>query len=386
MIPYGKQNISQDDIDAVIQVLQSDWLTQGPAVGSFEQSVAEKMHAHHAVAVNSATSALHIACLALELGPGDWLWTSPNTFVASANCGLYCGASIDFVDIDPRTYNLSVDELTLKLEYAEQAGILPKIVVPVHFSGQSCAMKEIHALSKRYGFRIIEDASHAIGGLYDNQPIGSCLYSDITIFSFHPVKIITTGEGGMALTNDAILAERMRALASHGITRDSAKMHQKAEGPWYYEQLALGFNYRMTDIQAALGLSQMTRLDEFVTRRHELAGRYNEALSTLPFVLPFQKEETYSAYHLYVVTLDKARSIIDRNTLFSLLRKAGVGVNIHYIPVHYQPYYQRMNFKKGQFIHAEYYYEQAITLPLFYGLKDIEQTEVIDILFKLLKA
>lgn len=386
MIPYGRQHISQPDIDTVIQVLQSDWLTQGPMVGRFEQTVAQKMHAHHAVAMNSATSALHVACLALDLGPGDWLWTSPNTFVASANCGLYCGANVDFVDIDPCTYNLSVEALASKLEHAEQVGTLPKIVIPVHFSGQSCAMKEIHALSKRYGFHIIEDASHAIGGLYQNQPIGSCLYSDITIFSFHPVKIVTTGEGGMALTNDSELAERMRAFCSHGITRDPAKMHKEAEGPWYYEQLTLGFNYRITDIQAALGVSQMTRLDEFVTRRHELAAYYNNALSTLPLVLPFQKEDTYSAYHLYVVKVDPTCSTIDRNTLFSLLREAGVGVNIHYIPVHYQPHYQRMNSQKGQFPHAEYYYQHAITLPLFYGLQDIEQKEVIETLFKLLKA
>lgn len=386
MIPYGRQDITSDDIAAVVEVLQSDWLTQGPMTPRFEQAVAEKVGSRYAVAVNSATSALHIACLALDLGVGDWLWTSPNTFVASANCALYCGARVDFVDIDPRTYNMSIDALTVKLERAERLGCLPKVVVPVHFAGQSCSMSEIHALAERYGFRIIEDASHAIGGSYQNQLVGSCQYSDIAIFSFHPVKIITTGEGGMALTNNPELATRMQLLRSHGITRDPVLMQQASKGPWYYEQLELGFNYRMTDIQAALGLSQLNRIDQFIARRHELAVFYNEALATLPLILPFQDKNAYSAYHLYVVQVDPKLSPLDRDTLFDSLRQAGVGVNVHYIPVHLQPYYRRMKFEAGQFVAAEYYYEHALSLPLFYGLQNTEQLFIVDVLFKLLKV
>ncbi len=385
MIPYGRQDITPADIAAVVDVLQSDWLTQGPMVPRFEQAVIEKTGADYAVAVNSATSALHLACLALDLGPGDWLWTSPNTFVASANCGLYCGAKVDFVDIDPRTYNMSVEALAEKLEQAERLGTLPKIVVPVHFAGQSCDMASIRSLSQRYGFKIIEDASHAIGAKYLNQPVGSCKYSDITVFSFHPVKIITTGEGGMALTNDPEWANRMQMLRSHGITRDQKQMQNESVGSWYYEQLQLGFNYRMTDIQAALGLSQLSRLEPFIQRRQYLASIYNAALINLPIILPFQQHDSCSAFHLYVIQIDPLQSSRDRATVFESLRQVGVGVNIHYIPVHTQPYYQRLGFQTGQFIEAERYYAHAITLPLFYGLDESLQSDTIGHLCKALE-
>ena len=385
MIPYGRQDITEADIAAVVEVLQSDWLTQGPMVPRFEQAVASKAGAQYAVAVNSATSALHLACLALDLGPGDWLWTSPNTFVASANCGLYCGAKVDFVDIDPLTYNLSVEVLTLKLEQAERSGTLPKIVIPVHFSGQSCNMAEIHALSKRYGFKIIEDASHAIGSRYKDQPVGNCRYSDITVFSFHPVKIITTAEGGMALTNNPMLAERMQRLRAHGITRDPQQIQDKSQGAFYYEQIDLGFNYRMTDIQAALGLSQLERLEQFVRQRQHLASVYDRSLIDLPLLRPFQHPDTYSAFHLYVVQVDVNHSPLDRRALLDYLRKAGIGVNVHYIPVHTHPYYRKINSSKMQFIEAENYYANAITLPLFFGLQESQQCEIIEVLTKVLQ-
>jgi UDP-4-amino-4,6-dideoxy-N-acetyl-beta-L-altrosamine transaminase len=385
MIPYGRQDITEADIAAVVDVLQSDWLTQGPMVPRFEQEVASKVGAQYAVAVNSATSALHLACLALDLGPGDWLWTSPNTFVASANCGLYCGAKVDFVDIDPLTYNLSVEALTLKLEQAERSGTLPKVVIPVHFSGQSCNMAEIHALSQRYGFKIIEDASHAIGSRYKGQPVGNCRYSDITVFSFHPVKIITTAEGGMALTNNSMLAERMRSLRAHGITRDPEQIQDKSQGAFYYEQIELGFNYRMTDMQAALGLSQLERLEQFVTQRQHLASVYDRSLIDLPLVRPFQHPDTYSAFHLYVIQVDANRSPLDRRALLDYLRAAGIGVNVHYIPVHTHPYYRKINSSKLQFIEAENYYAHAITLPLFFGLQESQQAEIIEVLTKVLQ-
>lgn len=382
MIPYGRQEISEEDIAAVIEILKSDWLTQGPVVPSFEQAVAQKVNAMFAVAINSATSALHIACLALDLGPGDWLWTSPNTFVASANCGLYCGAHVDFVDIDPLTYNMSVESLAEKLDKAEKNGVLPKVVIPVHFAGQSCDMESIHHLAKRYGFKIIEDASHAIGGLYKGKPIGGCEYSDITVFSFHPVKVITSGEGGMALTNQVYLAEKMQSLRSHGITRNPEKMHYRPHGDWYYEQIDLGFNYRMTDIQAALGLSQLKRLEQFVKRRHQIASNYNDALSCLPLILPFQRCDVYSAFHLYVIQIDQGRSPIKRDFLFNRLREEGIGVNVHYIPVHTQPYYQQLHLKKNQFIEAEKYYSNAISLPIFSALTDDAQQKIIAVLKK----
>ena len=337
MIPYGRQDITQADIDAVVGVLQSDFLTQGPQVPLFEQRVAEHVGAQYALAVNSATSALHIACLALRLGPGDWLWTSPVTFVASANCGLYCGAQVDFVDIDPRTYNLCPLALEKKLIEAAKTGKLPKVVVPVHLCGQSCDMVAIHALSQRYGFKIIEDASHAIGGKYKGEFIGNGRYSDITVFSFHPVKIITTAEGGMALTNDAELAHKMALLRSHGITRDPVQMTHAPDGPWYYQQIDLGFNYRMTELQAALGISQMDRLDQYVARRHELAERYDELLADLPLTRPWQHPDSYSGLHLYVIRLKLDQIGKTHRAGFDALRELGIGVNLHYIPIYLQP-------------------------------------------------
>lgn len=377
MIPYGRQDITQADIDTVIDTLRSDFLTQGPAVPRFEEALVAYTGAKHALAVNSATSALHIACLALGLGPGDWLWTTPISFVASSNCALYCGARVDFVDIDPRTYNLSPDALRLKLERAKQDGVLPKIVVLVHLTGQPCAMAEFHALAQEYGFRIIEDASHAIGGKYRGEPIGNCRYSDITVFSFHPVKIITTAEGGAALTNDSVLAEKLALFRSHGITRDPALMTHASEGPWYYQQIELGLNYRLTDIQAALGLSQMARLDAYVMARHALARRYDRLLSTLPVVAPWPHPDGYSGLHLYVVRLDLERIARTRRAVFEGLRARGIGVNVHYIPIHTQPYYTRMGFQAGMFPEAERYYEEAITLPLYPALSEEEQDAVV---------
>ncbi|WP_338660013.1 UDP-4-amino-4,6-dideoxy-N-acetyl-beta-L-altrosamine transaminase [Pseudomonas bubulae] len=377
MIPYGRQDITQTDIDAVVGVLQSDFLTQGPMVPRFEQSVAQHVGATHALAVNSATSALHIACLALGLGPGDRLWTTPITFVASANCALYCGADVDFVDIDPRTYNLCPQALALKLEQAEREGTLPKVVVPVHLCGQPCDMQAIHALSQRYGFKIIEDASHAIGGKYQGEFIGNSRYSDITVFSFHPVKIITTAEGGMALTNDEALANKMALLRSHGITRDPAQMTREADGPWYYQQIDLGFNYRMTELQAALGVTQMERLDQYVARRHQLARRYDDLLTGLPVTAPWQHADSYSGLHLYVIRLQLDKIQKTHRQVFEALRELGIGVNLHYIPVHTQPYYERMGFKPDDFPQSQTYYQEAISIPMFQTMTDEQQDEVI---------
>ena len=380
MIRYGQQDITQADIDAVVAVLKSVNLTQGPSIQQFEQSVMAHTGGKHAIAVNSATSALHIACLALGLGPDDWLWTTPNTFVASANCALYCGARVDFVDIDPRTYNLCPKALETKLISAEKAGRLPKIVVPVHLTGQPCDMAAIHELSQRYGFKIIEDASHAIGGKYKGDPIGNCRYSDITVFSFHPVKIITTAEGGMALTNSDELATRLGLLRSHGITRDPALMIGPMDGPWYYQQVALGYNYRMTDMQAALGVSQMTRLDHYVARRHEIAERYNALLADLPMTLPWQHPDSYSAYHLYVIRLKLSEVDATHLHVFEVLRARNIMVNLHYIPVHTQPYYQQMGFKQGDYPEAERYYREAISIPMHPTLTDAEQDQVVSAL------
>lgn len=384
-LPYGRQDINEEDIRAVVQTLQSDWLTQGPAVEAFERAVASYCGAKYAVAVNSATSALHIACLAAGLGPGDVLWTSPNTFVASANCALYCGAGVDFVDIDPRTYNLSIKALEEKLLAAAKTGKLPKVVIPVHFSGQPCQMERIAELARRYGFTVVEDASHAIGGSYQGEKIGSGAFSDLTVFSFHPVKIITTAEGGMVLTNNEDLYNKLILFRSHGITRDQKLMVGEPHGPWYYQQIDLGFNYRLTDIQAALGTSQMQRIDEFVRRRHYLAERYNRALAELPLTLPWQQPDTYSAYHLYVIRLKLGEIQKTHLEVFNTLRAAGINVNLHYIPVHTQPYYEQMGFKAGDFPQAEQYYREAISLPMYYSLSDEEQDYVINTLREVLR-
>lgn len=381
MIPYGRQDINQSDIDAVAAVLSSDFLTQGPAVPRFEQAIADFVGAAYGVAVNSATSALHLACLALGLKPGGRVWTVPNTFVASANCARYCGAEVDFVDIDPDTLNLSVQALQEKLEHAERRGLLPDIVIPVHFAGLPCDMAAIGALAKRYGFAIIEDASHAIGAVYGDERTGACTYSDITVFSFHPVKILTTGEGGMLLTNSPALCDKIKCLRSHGITRDQACMESKTDGDWYYQQIDLGYNYRMTDIQAALGLSQLERLDAFLVRRRQLAERYRNIFVGWPLQWQKQAENTQSAYHLFPVRVGSKRKQV-----FEHLRSAGIGVNVHYIPVHTQPYYTRLGFSAGMYPEAERYYAEAISLPMFASLSDAEQDQVAESLKQALNA
>lgn len=392
MIPYGRQDISQADIDAVVEVLRSDFLTQGPTIPRFEQAVATHVGARHAIAVNSATSALHIACLALGVGPGDRLWTVPNTFVASANCGRYCGAEVDFVDIDPDTWNISVASLREKLICARERRQLPKVVVPVHFSGQPPDQEAIWALAQEFGFKVLEDASHAIGASHHGEPVGSCRWSDITVFSFHPVKIVTTGEGGLALTNDAMLAERMALFRSHGITRDAQRFRATAatqDAPlapaaWYYEQHELGYNYRMTDIQAVLGISQLDRLQSYVERRNVLARRYDAALGALPLTLPAILEHNISAFHLYVVRIQPARTAKSHRQIFDELRSKGIGVNLHYMPVHLQPYYRDLGFAEGQFPEAEAYGDQAISLPLFPTLTFEQQDEVVNSLHQIL--
>lgn len=376
MIPYGKHDISNEDINAVIEVLRSEYLTQGPLVPLFEETISTIVGAKHAVAANSATSAHHIACMALELGKGDLLWTSPISFVASSNCALYCGAEVDFVDIDPINFNLCPLALATKLEIAEKNGKLPKIVVAVHLCGQSCDMKAISALAKRYQFQVIEDASHAIGAKYFNEYIGNCKYSDITVFSFHPVKIITTAEGGLATTNDTKLSEKMMSYRSHGITRNEELFTKETEGTWYYQQIELGYNYRMTEIQAALGLSQVKRLDEFVAERNYFAKRYDKLLKGLPIILPKQSKDCFSARHLYVIQV-KSSSGISRKNAFNALRNVGVGVNVHYIPIHLQPFYQKIGFKDGDFPIAEAYYMRAISLPLFSSMTDEVQNQII---------
>jgi len=384
MIPYGKQDINQADIDSVVEVLKSDFLTQGPQAPLFEKIVADYCGAKYGVALNSATSALHVACLALGLGEGDLLWTSPNTFVASANCGLFCGASVDFVDIDLHSYNMCADALQEKLIQAEKKNQLPKIVIPVHFAGQSCDMKRIHELSKEYGFKIIEDASHAIGAKYLNEPVGGCTYSDITVFSFHPVKIITTAEGGMSTTNQFELSEKMQLYRSHGITRKSEQMTKEPDGGWYYQQVDLGFNYRMTELQAALGVSQIQRLEEYVVHRHSLCDRYDELLTELPLIKPYQHNDSYSALHLYPVLLALEKIDKSRAQVFQELRDNGLGVNVHYIPVHTQPFYKKMGFKNGDYPKAEYYYERVISIPLYQSLSFEQQDEVVTILKRVL--
>lgn len=386
MIPYGRQDIRQADIDAVVDVLRSDFLTQGPAVPQFEQGVLSQVGAKHAIATNSATSALHVACLALGLGPGDVLWTVPNTFIASANCARYCGAEVDFVDIDAMTWNMSLTALRTKLHDARRRGRLPKVVVPVHFSGQPTDQEAIQELASEYGFAVLEDASHSIGASRNGERVGNCRWSDITVFSFHPVKLITTGEGGMALTNDDTLAERMLMLRTHGITRDTSRFSvRRDEGAWYYEQQALGYNYRMTDIQAALGASQLTRLTGYVRRRNELASRYNHELHGLPLRLPTVLPGNISAFHLYVVRLHLGAITKGHRQVFDELRHAGVGVNLHYLPVHLQPYYRDLGFVEGQFPEAEAHGREAITLPLYAVMTEAQQDCVISALRKVVE-
>lgn len=384
-IPYGRQDIADSDIDAVVTVLKSDWLTQGPTTPRFEALLADKCGAKYAVAVSNATAALHTACIAMDLAPGDILWTSPNTFVASANCALYCGASVDFVDIDLDTGNMSVAALAEKLETAYRAGILPKIVVPVHFSGQSCDMEAIKALSERYGFRIIEDAAHAVGGYYRNGPVGDCRYSDATVFSFHPVKIITTGEGGAVTTNDPGLAARIARLRSHGSIRDPALMRKRSEGAWYYEIAELGWNYRMSDVQAAIGCSQIERLDEYVASRTALADRYDRLLAGSGLSLLHRDRQCRSAWHLYPVGWNEAASGVTRAEAFASMREAGIGVQVHYIPLHLQPYFSDLGFRQGEYPNAESHYARSITIPLFAGLSEDQQDKVVGELLKMIR-
>lgn len=378
MIPYGRQDLSELDIEAVIEVLRSDFLTQGPVVPAFEKAVMEYCSVNYAFAVNSATSALHIACMALEVGFNDIVWTSPISFVASSNCALYCGASVDFVDIDPLTYNMSITALKKKLQNAEKDGKLPKVVIPVHLTGQSCEMKDVFELSKIYGFKIIEDASHAIGGKYLDEPIGNCMYSDLTVFSFHPVKIITTGEGGMCLTNNSELAKHLNRYRSHGIVRHPSEMTKLPDGPWYYEQIELGYNYRMTDIQAALGLSQMKRLNEFVEARHKIAELYNQKLKEDWMITPWQHPDTYSALHLYVIRIKEGNDKVGHLQMFEKLRSAGILVNLHYIPIYRQPYYQELGFDPGDFPNSESYYKEAISIPMYSSLTIEQQNFCIE--------
>ncbi len=377
-IPYARQSITKEDIEAVEDILRSDWLTTGPAVEAFEQNISCYCNVRFAVAVTSATSALHLAYLAAGLGPGDILWTTPNTFVATANAALYCGASVDFVDIDPHTYNMSVECLANKLSLAKAQQKLPKVVVPVHFAGQPCEMKAIWSLAEEFGFTVIEDAAHAIGASYLDNKIGSCRYSHMTVFSFHPVKIITTGEGGMVVTNDAVLHKRLSRLRSHGITRDPAEMVGDSHGDWYYQQLELGYNFRMTDFQAALGSSQLTRIDKFVARRREIAARYSQELFDSAVILPYQQADGGSSWHLYVIGIDATKTMRSRRQVFNELRTAGIGVNVHYIPVHTQPYYrQRFAFTSDSFPNSLAYYNTCLSLPMYYELSDNDQQLVI---------
>ena len=381
MIPYGRQDITQGDIEAVVEALTSDFITQGPKITAFENALGAACGARHVVAMSSATAALHVAYMALGLGPGDTVWTTPNTFVATSNAALYCGAGVDFVDIDPATYNLCLDQLEAKLAQADKAGKLPKIVTPVHFAGQSCDMKRLGALRDKYGFKLVEDASHAIGGSYDGAPVGNCAYSDITIFSFHPVKIITTAEGGVATTNDDALADKMFMLRSHGITRDPAFMQGPSDGPWYYQQVALGYNYRITDLQAALGLSQIGRLSQYIDARHAHREIYDRELAHLPITLPYQAPYQRSGLHLYPILVN-ADAPVSRAEAFDKLRELGIGVNVLYIPVYLQPYYKALGFEAGYCPNSEDYYNRMITIPMYAQLTRDDQQTVIEALEK----
>ena len=380
MLQYACQSIDQSDIDAVIDALQSDYLTQGPTVPRFEQSVANRVSVKYAVATNSATSSLHIACLALDLGPGDSLWTVPNSFVASANCGLLCGAEVDFVDINSTNYCIDVSELEKKLRKADVSGRLPKVLVVVHYSGRSADMKAVRMIANQYGVKIIEDAAHATGGTYLGYPIGSCQFSDVTVFSFHPVKIMTTGEGGVALTNDSEIAARMSILRSHGVTRNSSEMINKNPKPWEFEQIELGLNYRITELQAALGLSQLDRLDSFIDRRRKLAQQYNEQLRNLPLILPQLEPFNESAWHLYPILIDPRRSHFSRTQIYYSLLKKGVKANVHFIPIHTHPYFQRMGFEKGDYPVSEWFYDNELSLPMYFELSDNSQKKIISAL------
>jgi UDP-4-amino-4,6-dideoxy-N-acetyl-beta-L-altrosamine transaminase len=385
LIPYGRQDINQQDIDAVVDVLTSDFITQGPTVPLFEEKLKEFCGSKYAIASNSATSSLHAACYALGVSVGDEVWTSPNTFVASANCALYCGAKIDFVDIDSKTYNLSPEKLEEKLKIAKRRGKIPKVVIPVHLTGQSCDMKKIFQLSQEYGFKIIEDASHAIGAKYFDENVGSCKYSDITVFSFHPVKIITTAEGGIATTNQKSLAEKLDLFRSHGITKNKNFLKNNNDGPWYYEQIDIGYNYRMTDIHAALGISQINRIKSIIEKRHSIADRYSKELNGIPIFLPWQDPNQHSSFHLYVIRLDIKKASISHKDFFIKMRESNILVNLHYIPVYFHPYYQKLGFEKGYCIEAENYYKSAVSIPIFPTLSNDDQSMVIETIKSLIK-
>ena len=382
MIPYSKQNISENDVKEVVRILNSDFLTQGPQTPLFEKAVSKYCNVNYATVVNSATSALHIACKALGLKKGDVLWTSPNSYVSSANCALFCNAEVDFVDINPLTYNLCPDSLEKKLSKAKKSNRIPKIVIPVHFAGQSCDMKKIRELADHYNFKIIEDASHAIGGKYLNKKIGACDFSDITVFSFHAIKIITTGEGGLATTNNLDLFTKMQLFRNHGVTRNIDLMTKRQEGKWYYEQIDLGYNYRITEFQAALGMSQLRKINESIKKRHILKKRYDNLLKNLPIIVPFQSKDNYSSLHLYPIQIKRNLSNVSRLKLFNQLIEAGIGVNVHYIPIHTQPHYKKMGFKDGDFPISEAYYKNAISLPIFPNMSLQDQDKVVDVLIK----